>query len=63
MFTNELDERRHVGLPVLRKAFQVLECGRDAALGKQCHRVVGIFFEVGVEDTLVHKICIFADIE
>ena len=31
MVTNELDKRRHIGLPVLGKAFQVLEGGRDAA--------------------------------
>src|SRR4051794_20740254 len=63
MLANELDERRHIGLPVLRKAFQVLEYGRDATLGEQRHCVVGIFVELGIEDALVHEVGILADVE
>src|SRR5215472_15244487 len=63
MFTNEFDERRYIGFPVLWKALQVLECGGNAAFGEERYGVVRVFVEIRVEDSLVHEVRIFSDIE
>jgi hypothetical protein len=63
VFTDELDERRRVRLPVLREALQVLEDRVDAVLREERHGVLGVLVEVGVEDALIHEVGVLADVE
>ena len=55
MVADELDERRGVRLPVLRKALKIFEDGVDAGCRKERDGILGVFVEVGVEDALVHE--------
>ena len=50
MLADELDERRGVRLPVLRKALQIFEDGAETRCRKNCDRILGVLVEVGVED-------------
>src|SRR5579871_4750440 len=63
MFTHKLDESRSICLPVSRKSLQVLKDGVDAVFGEERDRVFGVLVEVGVEDALIHKVCIGTYIE
>src|SRR4051794_39030944 len=53
VLADELEERRRVGLPVHREAFQVLEDGVDAILGEERNSVLGVLVEIGIEDALL----------
>src|SRR5215831_14622359 len=55
MVPDELNERFRVRFPVHRKPFEVLENCIDAGLCKESYRVLGVFVEIGVEDSLVHE--------
>jgi hypothetical protein len=55
MVPGELDERFGVRFPVHREPFEVLEHRIHAALGEECDGVLGVFVEIGVEDSLVHE--------
>src|SRR5262249_28010772 len=52
---DELDERFRVRFPVHRKPFEVFENRVDAGLCEESYRVLGIFVEIGVEDSLVQE--------
>src|SRR5215813_3788043 len=52
---DELDERFRVRFPVRRKPFEVLENRVDAGLREESYRVLGVFVEIGVEDSLIHE--------
>jgi hypothetical protein len=52
---DELDERFRVRFPVRRKPFEVLENRVDAGLREESYRVLSVFVEIGVEDSLVHE--------
>src|SRR4029077_10063114 len=56
MFTNELDERWCIRLPVRRKALEVFKDRSDAEIREEAHRVLCVFVEVGVEDALIHEV-------
>src|SRR5437773_7536669 len=63
MFANELDERRYVGFPIFREALEVHEDGSDAGLREEGDGILSVFVEVGVEDSLIHKVGLTFDVE
>src|SRR5919107_3118684 len=50
-----------VGLPVHRKALEVLEHRPDAGSAKKGHGVFSVLIEVGIEDSLVHEVRVAFD--
>src|SRR3954453_2965129 len=60
---DELDEGWRIRFPVGREPFEVLEYGVDASLCEELDSVFGVFVEIRIENSLVHKIRVFADVE
>src|SRR5271170_3645212 len=56
VLANVLDESRRIRLPVFGKAFEVFKNGTDTESCEQRHGILGVLIEVGVEDTLIHKV-------
>src|SRR6202020_189598 len=56
MLANECYEGRRIGLPVHRESLKIFEDSRNARGGEQRDSVLGVFVEVGVENTLVHEV-------
>ena len=56
VFTNELDERWRIRLPIRRKVLEVFEDRSEAEIREEAHRVLCVFVEVGVEDALIHEV-------
>src|SRR3954452_2022336 len=63
VFADELDEGWRIRFPVDREPFEVFEHGVDASLGKELDSVFSVFVEIGIENSLVHKIRVFANVE
>ncbi len=60
---NEFDERRGVRLPILGETFKILENRVQASRGEDCHCILGVFVEIGVEDAHVLKVGIAFNFE
>jgi hypothetical protein len=63
MIADELDERRCVRLPILRKAFQIFENGAGAGCSKNYDGVFSVLVKIGVEDAHVLKVGFAIDLE
>src|SRR5579862_3627666 len=57
VLADELDERRHVRLPIFWKALEILKRRIQTGLRKERDGIVGVLGEVGIENALIHKIC------
>ena len=60
---DERDRRRQVGLPVLRKTFEVLEDRVNAGCREERYRILGVLVEVCVEDALILEVGFSSDVE
>ena len=63
MVAEELDDRLQIRLPVVWPPFKVHKDRGYAGLNKQCHRIFQVLVEVGIKDSLVHKVHTVSDIE
>src|SRR5215813_2016339 len=55
VIANELDERFRVCFPIRGKPFEIFEDRIDSSLREECDRVLSVFIEVRVEDSLIHE--------
>src|SRR5437870_1119078 len=58
MIADELDEGGCIRLPIFREAFEILKDCVQAGAGEDCHRVFGVFIEIGVEDSHVLEVSV-----
>src|SRR5690349_4007767 len=63
MVTDELDECLGVRFPIVRKALQIFENGVETGCRKDANCILGIFVEVGVENSHVLEIGFPIDVE
>src|SRR5271170_1941008 len=63
MLADELDERGHVGFPILGESLKVFKHRIDSGRLEESHSVFGIFVEVGIKNALVHEIGLLVDIK
>jgi hypothetical protein len=63
VFANEPDECGSVCFPVFGKAFEIFKDCVETVFREERDSVFGVFVEVGVEDALIHEVCVFTDVE
>src|SRR5882757_3748387 len=63
MLANKFDERRWIRLPVFWEPFEILEHSVYSRCGEQRDGVLGVLVKIGVEDSLIHKVLVLADVE
>src|SRR3954465_14434719 len=63
MVADKFDERRRIGLPILGETIEVFENRIDACRTEKSYRILGVFVEVRVEDTLILKVGFSVDFE
>src|ERR1700733_1528725 len=63
VFTNKLNECGCICLPIFRKPLEILKDSIEAVLGEQRYCILCVLIEIRVEDSLVHEIRIFSDVE
>src|SRR5712671_2039101 len=63
MLANKFDERRWTRLPVFWESFEILEHSVYSRCGEQRDGVLGVLVKIGVEDSLIHKVLVLADVE
>jgi hypothetical protein len=61
MIADELDERFRVCFPIRGKPFEVFEDRIDSGLCKKRDRVLSVFIEIRVEDSLIHELRIVVE--
>src|SRR5882672_6135563 len=63
MLANKFDERRWIRLPVFWEPFEILEHSVYSRCSEQRDGVLGVLVKIGVEDSLIHKVLVLADVE
>ena len=56
MVADKLDESWRIGLPVLRKAFEIFKDGVNSQICEQTDCIFRVLVEVGVKDALIHEV-------
>src|SRR5258708_9327607 len=63
MLTNKFDERQWIRLPVVWEPLGVLENRVSTRYSEQRDGVLGVLVKISVEDSLIHKVLVLADVE